>query len=91
MGIILYIVFGALIGWIASMIMGRNAEQGALGNIIVGIIGAFIGSWIMGLFGSSGVSLANFSLRTFLVALLGAIVLLFIVNLFRRSRRGTTV
>lgn len=91
MGIILYIVFGALIGWIASIIMGRNAEQGAIGNIVVGILGAFIGSWIMELFGSNGVSLANFSLRSFLVALLGAVVLLFLVNMFRRSRHNTTV
>lgn len=91
MSIILYIIFGALIGWIASMIMGRNAQQGAIGNIVVGIIGAFIGSLIMRAFGGSGVSLANWSWRTFLVSLLGAVVLLFIVNLFTRSRRGTTV
>lgn len=91
MWIIWYIVFGALVGWIASIIMGRNAQQGAIGNIIVGILGAFIGSWIMQLFGSSGVSLANFSLRTFIVALLGAVVLLFLVNLFRRNRGHTTV
>lgn len=91
MGIIMYIVFGALIGWLASIIMGRNSEQGAIGNIVVGILGAFLGSWLMQLFGGNGVSLANFSLRSFLVALLGAIVLLFVVNLFRRSRQNTTV
>ena len=85
MGIILYIIFGALVGWVASIIMGRNAEQGALGNIVVGIIGAFLGSWIMQLFGGSGASLADFSIYNLLVALLGAVVLLFILNLFTRN------
>ncbi|MDB5181793.1 MAG: transglycosylase [Candidatus Saccharibacteria bacterium] len=85
MSIILYIIFGALVGWIASIIMGRNAEQGAIGNIVVGIVGAFLGGWIMQAFGSSGVN--GFNLRSFLVALLGAVVLLFLFNLFRRSTR----
>lgn len=86
MGIILYIIFGALVGWIASIIMGRNAEQGAIGNIVVGIVGAFLGGLIMSAFGSSGVT--GFNLRSFFVALLGAVVLLFILNLFRRGRRN---
>lgn len=86
MGIILYIIFGALVGWIASIIMGRNAEQGAIGNIIVGIVGAFIGGIIMRLFGTAGVT--GFNLRSFLVALLGAVILLFIFNLFRRGSRN---
>jgi uncharacterized membrane protein YeaQ/YmgE (transglycosylase-associated protein family) len=86
MGLILYIVFGALVGWIASIIMGRNSQQGALGNIIVGIVGAFLGSWIVQLFGGAGASLADFSIRNFLVALLGAVVLLFIVNMVTRGR-----
>jgi uncharacterized membrane protein YeaQ/YmgE (transglycosylase-associated protein family) len=89
MGIILYIIFGALVGWIASMIMGRNAEQGAIGNIIVGILGAFVGSLIARAFGASGVT--GFNLTSFLVALMGAVVLLFIYNLFRRSSRHHTV
>lgn len=87
MEIILYIIFGALVGWIASIIMGRNAEQGAIGNIIVGILGAFLGGWIMQAIGSSGVS--GFNLRSFFVALMGAIVLLFLFNLFRRGSRHT--
>jgi uncharacterized membrane protein YeaQ/YmgE (transglycosylase-associated protein family) len=89
MGIILYIIFGALVGWIASIIMGRNAEQGALGNIIVGILGAFVGSMIARAFGANGVT--GFNLSSFLVALLGAVLLLFIYNMFRRSSRHTTV
>jgi uncharacterized membrane protein YeaQ/YmgE (transglycosylase-associated protein family) len=89
MGIILYIIFGALVGWIASIIMGRNAEQGALGNIIVGILGAFVGSLIARAFGAAGIT--GFNLTSFLIALMGAVILLFIYNLFRRSSRHHTV
>lgn len=89
MELILYIIFGALVGWIASIIMGRNAEQGAIGNIVVGILGAFVGGWIMRSLGSSGIT--GFDLRSFLVALGGAVLLLFIYNMVRRgsSRRNT--
>ncbi|HEX5809822.1 MAG TPA: GlsB/YeaQ/YmgE family stress response membrane protein [Anaerolineales bacterium] len=80
---ILWIIFGALAGWIASMIMGRNAQMGALANIIVGIIGAILGGWIMSAFGAQGVS--GFNLTSLIVAILGAIVLLFLVGLVRRS------
>jgi len=82
MGIILWIIFGALVGWIASMIMKTDAEQGAVLNIIVGIIGAVIGGWLMSFFGKSGVS--GFNLYSFLVALLGAVVLIAIVKALRR-------
>jgi uncharacterized membrane protein YeaQ/YmgE (transglycosylase-associated protein family) len=82
MGIILWIIFGALAGWIASMIMGTNDKQGAFLNIVIGIVGAFLGGWLMSLIGKSGV--AGFNLRSFLVALAGAVVLIFIVKLFRR-------
>jgi len=85
MGIILYIIFGAIVGWIASIIMGRNAEQGALGNIVVGILGAFLGGWIMSAFGSTGVT--GFNIRSFFVALLGAVILLFIYNMVQRRGR----
>ena len=80
---ILWILFGALAGWIASMIMGRNAQMGALANIIVGIIGAILGGWIMSAFGGQGVT--GFNLTSLIVAILGAIVLLFLVGLVRRS------
>ena len=80
---ILWIIFGALAGWIASMIMGRNAQMGALANIIVGIIGAILGGWIMSAFGAQGVT--GFNLTSLIVAILGAIVLLFLVGLVRRS------
>ncbi len=79
LNIILWILFGALAGWIASMIMGTNAQQGAIGNIVVGIIGAVIGGWIVGIFGAS---VSGFNLGSLLVAILGAIILLFIIRLF---------
>ncbi|HTL39204.1 MAG TPA: GlsB/YeaQ/YmgE family stress response membrane protein [Methylomirabilota bacterium] len=83
MGIILWIIFGALVGWIASMIMGTNAQMGALANIGVGILGALIGGFIMVFFGHSGVN--GFNLYSFLVALLGAVVLLWLVKMMRRT------
>jgi uncharacterized membrane protein YeaQ/YmgE (transglycosylase-associated protein family) len=83
MNIILWIVFGALAGWIASMVMGTNAQMGALANIIVGIVGAIIGGLIMNAFDAQGVT--GFNLPSLLVAIVGAVVLLFLVGLVRRS------
>ena len=82
MGILLWIVFGALVGWIASLVMKTDAEQGAVLNIVVGILGAVIGGWLMSAFGERGVS--EFNLYSFLVALLGACVLIAIVKALRR-------
>ncbi|MFA5936382.1 MAG: GlsB/YeaQ/YmgE family stress response membrane protein [Candidatus Paceibacterota bacterium] len=79
MGIILWIIFGGLVGWIASIIMGTNQQQGMLLNIIVGIFGAVIGGWF---FGHGAVN--SFSLYSFMVALIGSIVLITIVKLLRR-------
>ena len=81
MGIILWIVFGALVGWVASMIMKTDAQQGALLNIVVGVVGALIGGWLMSFFGKTGVT--GFNLYSFLVALLGAVVLIGIVKAVR--------
>ena len=83
MNVIFWIILGALAGWIASMIMGRNAQMGAVANIIVGIIGALIGGFIMNSLGGPGVT--GFNLYSVLVAIGGAIVLLFLVGLFRRA------
>ena len=82
MGIIIWIVFGGLVGWVASMLMKTNAQQGLLLNIIIGIIGAVIGGFIMSLLGESGVS--GFNLYSFIVALLGACVLIAIVGFLQR-------
>jgi len=81
--IILWIVFGALVGWIASLIMKTDAQQGAVLNIIVGILGAVIGGWIMNSFGESGTT--GFNLYSFIVALVGAVVLIAIVKAVRRA------
>lgn len=85
MGIILWLVFGALVGWVASLIMKTDAEQGALLNIIVGIVGALLGGWIASMFGIEGVS--GFNVYSFIIALVGAVVLIGIV---RAIRGGTS-
>ncbi len=83
MNIILWILFGALVGWIASMIMRTNASQGPLMDIVVGVVGAVLGGWVMSLFGQAGVT--GFNLYSFVVALIGAIVLIAIVRAVRRT------
>lgn len=83
MEFLIWIVFGALAGWIASMIMKTNGQQGLLLDIIVGIVGAVLGGWIMSFFGAQGVE--GFNLYSFLVAVLGAVVLLAIVKMVRRG------
>jgi len=81
MGIILWIIFGALAGWIASLIMHTDAEQGAMANIIVGIIGAVIGGFIMSFVGGNGIS--GFNLYSLFVAILGAVILIWVVRVLR--------
>lgn len=81
--IIVWIIFGALAGWIASIIMKRDAQMGAAANIIVGIIGAFIGGFLMNTFGAAGVT--GFNVYSLLVAILGAVVLLFVVGAVQRA------
>jgi uncharacterized membrane protein YeaQ/YmgE (transglycosylase-associated protein family) len=81
MGIILWLIVGGIVGWLASIVMRTNAQQGILLNIIVGIAGAFLASLLF----NRGTINDGFSVGTFLISLLGAIVLLAIVNLFRRG------
>ena len=78
MGFILWIIFGALAGWIGSMIVGRDQQQGAIGNIIVGIIGAAVGGWIANMLGYSGVT--GFNLTSLLIAIAGAVLVLGVYN-----------
>lgn len=84
---ILWLIFGALVGWLASIVMRTDAQQGALMNIIVGIIGAFLGGLLFNLLGFSGTNINNndFSLTSLLVSFVGAVVLLGLVNMFRRG------
>ena len=77
------IVLGGLAGWVASMIMKTNESMGLFLNIIVGVVGAVIGNLVFGLLGGSGTN--GFSVWSFIVALIGAIILLFIVKLFTRA------
>lgn len=84
MGILSWIILGALAGWVASMIMKKNSSMGAIANIGVGILGAFIGGFVMNLMGGHGVTGFNFT--SFLIALLGAIILLGIINLLSKGK-----
>lgn len=82
---IVWIIVGALIGWVASMMMGTNARQGTLIDIVVGIVGAFLaGLLLTPLFGAGTINQGDFSLPSLLVSLLGAVILLAIVKLFQR-------
>ncbi len=81
MGIILWIVFGALVGWIASLIMNTDSQQGTLLNIVIGIVGAFIGGELMNFFG--GTAVTGFNVYSFFVALFGAVVLISLSKMFR--------
>ena len=83
-----WIVLGALAGWIASMIMGKNKEMGAAANIIVGIIGAFVGGFLVNILGGQG--LTGFNLWSLIVAVIGAVLLLWIVSLFRKKDENRT-
>jgi uncharacterized membrane protein YeaQ/YmgE (transglycosylase-associated protein family) len=76
------IIIGGLAGWVASMFMKTDASMGLLANIVVGIIGAIIGNLLLPVFGVSGTT--GFDVWSFIVALIGAVILLFIVRLFRR-------
>lgn len=82
MGIIIWLIVGGVVGWLASIIMRTDAQQGILLNIVVGIVGAFIGGLI---FNRGDINQAPLSLTAFLVSLVGAVILLAIVNLVRRG------
>lgn len=87
MNFIIWIVIGGIIGWLASMVMKTNAQQGIFLNIVVGIVGAFLGGLLLApLFGTSTINSDNFSLASLGVSFLGALILLAIVNLIRRGK-----
>jgi uncharacterized membrane protein YeaQ/YmgE (transglycosylase-associated protein family) len=86
MNLILTLIIGGLIGWIASIVMRTNAQQGILLNIVVGIVGALLAGFLLApLFGTGTLTSGDFSLSALLVSLLGSVILLAIVNLFRRG------
>lgn len=84
LNLVVWIILGGIAGWIASMIMKKNAQMGAVANIIVGIVGALIGGFVMNQLGGPGVTGLN--LPSLLVAVLGAVILLAIISLLQRGR-----
>lgn len=83
---IVWLIVGGIIGWLASIVMRTNAQQGTLLNIVVGIVGAFIAGLVLSpMLGISTINESNFSLPALLVSLAGAIILLAVVGFFRRS------
>jgi len=85
MEILAFLVLGGIAGWIASLVMGTDASQGILMNVVIGVIGAVIGGMAFNAFGSSGVT--GFNIYSLVVSTIGAIVLLWIVRLFRSTTR----
>jgi uncharacterized membrane protein YeaQ/YmgE (transglycosylase-associated protein family) len=87
MGILIWLIVGGIIGWLASLLMRRDAQQGILLNIVVGIVGSFIGGFLIApMLGSGTANTGDFSVPGLLASLGGAIVLLLIVNLITRGR-----
>lgn len=86
MGIIIWLIVGGIVGWLASLVMRTDGQQGIILNVVVGIVGAFIGGWLLGgLLGAPSINSGQVTVMSFIVSLLGAIILLAIVNLFRRG------
>lgn len=88
MSILGWIILGGIAGWIASIIMKRNSRMGAFANIVVGIIGAFIGGFLFNILG--GIGITGFNFWSLVVATIGAVILLWIVNLFSKNRSKST-
>ncbi len=86
MGLIILIIVGGVIGWLASLVMRTDAQQGILLNIVVGIVGALLAGFLLNpLIGGGNIMAGDFSASSLIVSFLGAVVLLAIVNLFRRG------
>lgn len=79
LNLLTWIVFGGIAGWVASMITGRNDQMGCITNIIAGVVGAAVGGWVFSLFGGTGVT--GFNLPSLMVAFVGAVIVLAVVNL----------
>ena len=87
MGIIILIIVGGILGWLASMVMRTDGQQGVFLNIVVGIVGAMLGGWLIGpMVGAPSINSGELSVPSLLVSFLGAVVLLAIVNLISRNR-----
>ena len=86
MGFLIWLIIGGIVGWLASLVMRTDAQQGMLLNIVVGIVGAFLGGWLISPLVGTGTINDGISIGSIIVSLIGAIILLAIVNLVRRGR-----
>lgn len=82
MSFLIYIIFGGLVGWIASILMHTDGQQGIILNIVVGIVGAVLGSWLVGFLGYGGVS--GFNIQSFIVAVIGSVVFIALLKALYR-------
>lgn len=86
MNLIIWLVVGGLIGWVASMMMKTDGQQGVILNVVVGVVGALLGGWLLSpMLGAGTINQNDFSIASLGVSLLGAVILLAIVNLVRRG------
>lgn len=86
MGIIMWLIVGGIVGWLASILMRRDGQQGIILNVVVGIVGAFIGGLLIAPMFGTGTINSGLTVGSFLTSLAGAVILLGIVNLFNRGR-----
>ena len=85
MNFIIWLIVGGIVGWLASLIMRTDGQQGILLNIVVGIVGAFVGGWLISPMVGTGTINDGFTIGSFIVSLIGAVILLAIVKAVRRS------
>lgn len=88
MSILGWIVLGAIAGWIASIIMKKSSQMGAFANVLVGIVGAFIGGFLFHILG--GIGITGFNFWSLIVAVIGSVILLWIINSFNRKKSKQT-
>jgi uncharacterized membrane protein YeaQ/YmgE (transglycosylase-associated protein family) len=86
MGIVIWLIVGGIVGWLASLVMRTDGQQGIILNIVVGIVGAMLAGWLISPLVGVGTINQGISVASIVVSLIGAIILLAIVNLFRRGR-----
>jgi uncharacterized membrane protein YeaQ/YmgE (transglycosylase-associated protein family) len=88
MNLLVWLIVGGLIGWVASVFMGTDGRQGIILNVVVGVVGAVMGGWLLsGVFGTSTINQGNFSVASLAVSFLGAVILLAIAKFFSRAGR----
>lgn len=87
MNILIWLIVGGILGWLASQVMRTDGQQGMILNIVVGIVGAFVGGWLLSpMFGAGTINQNNFSMPALLISFVGAILLLAAYNLVTRGR-----